>query len=132
MTDSFDDLCRQADERERNRPIDPDIVKLRKLLDDSVSIERVWDELNKRSAAPKATVEALAYQLRGGFAALSEPSARRRLFELNKSQVLEIANRLTRERWGKFENGEKPFRVPPWSETEIKALIKTWSERDGV
>lgn len=69
------------------------------------------------SDAAASTVEALAYQLRGGFSALRQPSAQIRLFELNEKQVSGLAKRLA--------TGRKPQRVP-WPENEISALLEMW------
>jgi len=89
-------------------------------------------------SAAASTVEALAYQLRGGVEALRDLEAQRRLLELDEAQMREIANRLTKWRWGKFENGKIPPRVkrlpfvgeegsvPPWSPDEIEAFAKLW------
>ena len=74
------------------------------------------------NGAPQTVVEALAYQLRAGFSALHDPSAQRRLFELSKSQLKEMAERLTKERWAL--DGTR--RVPPWAPNEIKTLIRIW------
>jgi hypothetical protein len=79
------------------------------------------------SCAAATTVEALAYQLRGGVSALREPSALRRISDLNESQIHEIAQRLTKERWGKAEPGRQPKRVPPWQPDEIEVLISIWT-----
>jgi hypothetical protein len=94
-------------------------------------------------AAAISTVEALAYQLRGGVETLRDPEAQRRLRELDETQVREIANRLTKWRWGKFGNGKKapnvkrlPFAgeegaVPPWEPANIETLFETWSRLHG-
>jgi hypothetical protein len=76
--------------------------------------------------APATVVEALAYQLRGGVNALREPSALRRISELDEKQAREMAKRLAKERYGKCEPGKPVFKVPPWSETEIKTFVKMW------
>jgi hypothetical protein len=76
--------------------------------------------------APAATVEALAYQLRGGVEALRDLDARRRLSELNEAQMREIADRLTKWRWGISKDGEMPPKVPPWTPDEIEAFAKLW------
>jgi hypothetical protein len=42
--------------------IEPErLAKLRRLLDDSISIEHVWDELNKPTGAETATLQAAEY-----------------------------------------------------------------------
>jgi hypothetical protein len=80
----------------------------------------------QRNGVPQATLEALAYQLRGGPAALRDPSAQRRLFELSETQVKEIAERLTKA------NLDGTAKVPPWDETEITAIVDLWSNRHAV
>jgi len=89
-------------------------------------------ELNGiKGRAAASTVEALAYQLRGGVNSLREPSAQRRLSELDEIQAREIANRLTRPRWGKSKNGETPSKVPPWSQSEIDTFVEMWRRLHG-
>jgi hypothetical protein len=75
-----------------------------------------------RRPTPQVEVEALAYELRAGVGALSEPSTQRRLAELDEAPMREIAARLTKARWNK--SGIR--RVPPWSAAEIEAFIRTW------
>jgi hypothetical protein len=77
-------------------------------------------EMSTRAAG--STVEALAHQLRGGIDALREPSALRRLSELDETQMREIADRLARSRWGQFKKGE----MVPWTSEEIEAFAKLW------
>jgi hypothetical protein len=88
---------------------------LRRLLNSSVTLERAHAELTGKPTgrAATSTVEALAYQLRGGVAVLREPSALRRLSELDEAQIHEIAERLTK-------------RIPPWRADEIETFIKLW------
>jgi hypothetical protein len=72
-----------------------ELDRLRKLLDDDVSLERAWHEINKRADAADSTVEALMFSLRErGVAALSEPETRRRLANLSSAQVREVLARL--------------------------------------
>jgi hypothetical protein len=104
----------------------------------SASLDALWHHLNRRPATPQSTVEALAYQLRGGVDALRDPSALRRLSELGETQMREIADRLTKWRWGKFENGKvapnvrrlphagEEGAVPPWTADEIETFMKIW------
>jgi hypothetical protein len=79
-------------------------------------IEASIERQRKTYGAAPTVVEALAYQLRGGFHVLRKASTQRRLSELDERQVLDMAKRLGRERSG----------APPWSETEIKAFLELW------
>jgi hypothetical protein len=79
-----------------------------------------------KPAAVSSTVDALAYQLRGGVAALREPSAQRRVSEFDELQIRGVAKRLIVPRWGKSNNGELPSKMPPWSPDEIETLLETW------
>jgi head-tail adaptor len=38
--------CREADARARKQKPDPKLARLRRLLEDSISIERAWAEIN--------------------------------------------------------------------------------------
>jgi hypothetical protein len=98
------------------------------LNDSNMSIDRLWTEFNnpRRRPAPEATVEALAYQLRDGVGALRDQAALIRIAELNEQQVLELARRLTKERWGKCEAGNPPFKVRGWNEVEIETFLEIW------
>jgi hypothetical protein len=60
--DTFAQACRKADEKERGKPVDPRIERARRLLEDDVSLERAWRELNKppNGIAP-ATLDAAEY-----------------------------------------------------------------------
>ena len=82
--------------------------------------------MRHRHGAPETVVEALAYQLRGGFEALRESSAAQRISELDEPQMRDIAGRLTKERRGKSKSSETPPRVPPWKPNEIEAFIRIW------
>jgi len=87
--------------------------------------------ISAKHRATNSTVEALAYQLRGGVNALREPSAQRRLSELDDAQMREIAQRLTKSRWGKSNNGETPPKVPPWRQIEIETFVEIWRNLHG-
>jgi hypothetical protein len=81
--------------------------------------------------APATTVEALAYQLRGGVEVLREESALPRVAALDEKQAMDLANRLCKERFGKCEIGKPFFNVPAWTEFEIKTFIKIWRLSHG-
>jgi hypothetical protein len=92
--------------------------------------------------APKALVEALAYQLRSGVIALKELSAQRRIAELDEAQAKEIAQRLTKWRWSKLALNAprverlpvpgEPATVPPWESAQIKMFVDLWSKTHRV
>jgi transposase len=97
---TFAATCRKGDAARRKQRSDPHTEFLRTLLEDDVSLERAWDEINRDArkrynAAPQATVAALMYSLRErGVAALKEPATQRRLSELSEQQVDEVGSRL--------------------------------------
>src|SRR5262249_51583970 len=99
--DTFERACRKADRKAAARPQDRRLERLRRLLEDDVSLERAWFELNKRhdNEAPQATVEALVYELRTyGLAALERPNCRRRLADVSTAQLRDVIARLLRLR----------------------------------
>jgi len=46
---TFAEACRKADEKQRRKPPNPRLDRLRRLMDDDVSIERAWHELHERA-----------------------------------------------------------------------------------
>jgi hypothetical protein len=114
--DTFEEACRRADEKRRREAEPERLAQLRRLLDDSVSIERAWSELNhrRRDGAPQATVEALVFSLRDGIAALGRPATLRGLSELSAAQLREVAVRVQ-----KF----KPAIAQPWRPEDVEVLI---------
>ena len=100
------------------------LARLRRLMDDNVSLDRAWDELNRRAdGAAASTVEALVYGLREGLVALSKnPDRLRRLSELNAEQLCAVCERL--------QNFQSHI-APAWTPNEVKALIAIWSKRHG-
>ena len=101
-----------------NRPSPPDrqtIERARRLLDDNVSLERAWHEINARPGrAAQTTVEALMFSLRDGVGALSRPDTLRRLSELDDLQLREVVVRLLQF---KTEIAE------PWTPEEVEILL---------
>jgi len=69
------------------------LARLRRLMDDNVSLDRAWHELNDRpSGAAASTVEALVFGLRDGLAALPKnPDRLRRLSELSAEQLRAVS-----------------------------------------
>ena len=97
------------------------LARLRRLMDDDVSLDRAWHELNAGAAA--STVEALVFGLRDGLAALPKnPDRLRRLSELNAEQLCAVCERL--------QNFQSHI-APAWTPNEVKALIAIWSKRHG-
>jgi hypothetical protein len=107
------------DENIRTRPpterIDPRTKRLRALLDDSVSLERAYAELNRRDHAAASMVEALMYSLRErGPGALQEPATLQRLHACSTAQLHEVAERV--------QNLARA-----WMPNDVVALIAAWS-----
>jgi hypothetical protein len=115
----------EADKRQRRKPIDPRIVRVRRLLADDVSLERAWHEIcaeHFRGRAAASTVEALMFSLRAGVAALGKPDTLRRLSELSDAQLREVAVRLQ-----KFTAEI----ARPWPPEDIEVLLATRSRVRG-
>jgi hypothetical protein len=77
------------------------LARLRLLLSDNISLDRVWHELNdpRTRPAPQTTVNALLYQLRkDGLAALENPTCRRRLADISDEQLHEVLAALIQAR----------------------------------
>jgi hypothetical protein len=111
-------VCRRADAKraaERQHG-SADMLRLRRLLDDNISLERAWAELNqgRRADAPQATVEALLFSLRDGIAALGQSETVHRLSELSPAQLREVAVRVQ-----KF----KPEISQPWASEDVEVLL---------
>lgn len=96
------------------------IARLRRLLDDDVSLDRAWRELNDRpQRAAESTVEALMYSLRSGISALARADTVRRLSELSDTQMREVAVRVQ-----KF----KPHIAPAWTANDVRVLFAARSK----
>jgi hypothetical protein len=94
-----------------------EVVRARRLLDDNVTLERAWHELNNiKGRATDFTVETLMFSLRErGARALDEPDTRRWLAELSDEQVIEVGIRLQRL---------KPEIARAWPADEIESLMQ--------
>jgi hypothetical protein len=110
-------LCREADQRARQQPPNARLKRLRRLLEDNVSLERAWTELNQvTEGAPEPTIEALMYLLRSrGVKALEEPDTKRRLAQLSDRQIIEVGERLQRL---------KPHIARAWTTEDVKILFR--------
>src|SRR5262249_54869403 len=115
-------LCQGADQRARQRPQDARLVRVRALLDESVTIERGSTELSTvKKRAPQTTVEALMHSIReGGVKALEEPAPKRRLGELSDEQAIDVGNRLQRL---------KPNIACAWTAEEVGILFQVRSKK---
>jgi hypothetical protein len=122
---TFAKACREADKKQRRKPKDPRIARLRKLMADDVSLEQAHAEistwhLDGRSA--DSALEALMYSLRFGVGALGRPDTLRRLAELSDTQTRQVAVRVQ-----KF----KPHIAPAWTATDVEVLLAAWSRVRG-
>lgn len=63
---TFAAACEAADEKQRRRPSDPQLEKLRRLMDGDVSLERAWAELNTHTQGdvPTATLRTAEFLLK--------------------------------------------------------------------
>jgi hypothetical protein len=116
---TFVTACRQADAKRARLGESEEIVRARRLLDDGISLERAYAEINSNrlnGRAADSTVEALMFSLRGrGVRALAEPDTKRRLAELSDEQVIEVGARL---------RTLEPTIAKPWSVDEVSILMQ--------
>jgi len=101
------------------------LVRLRRLLNDNVSLERPYAELNaadRNGQTAAATVEALMFSLRSGLAALSNPHTLGQLSELSEEQVRAVIVRLQKL---------QPEIAPPWTPEEVVVLLAAWGRCHG-
>jgi hypothetical protein len=119
LSSTFAKLCREADEKQRRKLPDPRLERLRRLMDDDVSIERAWHEINHPTdRAAASTVEVLMLALRErGVAALAEPAVRQRLAQLDEEQVVKVGDRL---------QALRPHVAKAWTASELKELAQAW------
>src|SRR5215831_19304549 len=103
--------------------VSAEILRARRLLDENVSLERAWSEINDApDRAAASTIEALMFALRAGGTALSYPHARRRLSELSEAQLHEVSARLQ-----KFQ----PNIARAWTPVEVEFLVAIWIDLHG-
>jgi hypothetical protein len=114
MDDSFERACREADRKIAARSQNPRLTRLRRLLEDNVSLERAQHEIMRARPAPEALVEALMYSLRRGIDELAQPDTQRRLSALAEHQLEAVCLRVQR-----FE----PNIAEPWSADDVDLLI---------
>jgi hypothetical protein len=120
LSSTFAAACRAADEKQRRKRVAPAIERLRRLLDDGISLVRAWHELSKPSGrAADGTVDALVFALRRGLDAIKHPDNQRRLSELDDTQMRAVAARL---------QNFMPHIAPAWKSADVEALISAWSK----
>jgi hypothetical protein len=119
---TFAALCRAADAKQRKKPRNPDVERLRVLLPREVTISRADAEIRAhhfRGRASDWTVEALVYALRDGLGVLKDSSNQRRLRELNDKQMKDVAARVQQF---------MPHIAPAWKADDVQALLSLWSK----
>jgi hypothetical protein len=91
-TPAFCQQCREADVRAAaSRGDDPHLKRLRRLMDDEISLERAYAEMMKARPTPNATIEAIKQAVRDrGVPALKKPAARERLSRCDDAARAEI------------------------------------------
>ena len=100
-----------------------EILRARRLLDENVSLERAWSEMQaSRGRAASSTVEALVFSLRAGGTALAFPHARRRLADLAEAQLHEVCARLQKI---------APNIARAWTPIEVELLVAVWDDFHG-
>jgi hypothetical protein len=119
MDDTFERACREADRKTAARAQDPRLSRLRRLLEDDVSLERTQHEIMRARRAPEATVDALVYSLRRGVNKLTNADTLHRLLGLDEGQIKAVCRRVQ-----SFD----PEIATPWSSDEVAALIAKWRE----
>jgi hypothetical protein len=66
LPSTFAKACREADEKQHRKPVDPRIAKARRRLADDVSFERAWHELNRPTRVAASTLMAAEHLVREG------------------------------------------------------------------
>jgi hypothetical protein len=124
LRSSFARLCREADKKQRQRPVDPSLARARKRLADDISLESAYGEIcaERLHGRAAAATEALMFSLRNGIAALSKPDTLRRLSELSEVQLRHVAVRLQ-----KF----KPEIAKRWPPEDVEVLLATRNKIRG-
>ena len=63
---TFPKLCHEADKKQRRKPKNPRLERLRRLLDDDVSLESAWHQLSRPLGVPIATLWAAEFLAQQG------------------------------------------------------------------
>jgi hypothetical protein len=116
--DTFERACRKADCKAAARLRNPRLERLRRLLEEDITLDRAYHEIMRNRPAPEVLVEALMFSLRRGVGELTKPDTQRRLSELSEDQLLAVCQRL---------QNFKPNIAPAWPPGELEALASIWS-----
>jgi hypothetical protein len=119
MDDTFERACGEADRKAAARPQDPRLTRLRRLLEDEISLERAQHEIMRARPAPETTVDALVYSLRRGVHEVTNADTLHRLSGLGEGQLKAVCRRV---------QSFNPEIAIPWSSDEVAALIAKWRE----
>ena len=101
---------------------DPDLQRLRKLLDDRVTLAAAWAAMHRNRPAPEAMLEALVFSLRRGDGELAQPDTQRRLSALDADQLEAVCLRV---------QAFQPAIAEPWSAEDADLLISAWRKFHG-
>jgi hypothetical protein len=97
-SDTFSLASARADAKAKLKP-SPEILRARRLLDDNVSLDRAWAEINdsRNRPTPPATIEAIMYCVRErGIRALKEPANVERLSRCDAAAMAQINKRIAK------------------------------------
>ena len=100
-----------------SRRDDPDLQRLRKLLDDRVTLGAAGAAMHRNRPAPETTIEALMFSLRRGVNELVKPDTQRRLSALDETQLEAVCVRV---------QAFKPAIAEAWSAKDADLLISAW------
>src|SRR5262249_44748337 len=112
----------QGDEKQRCKLPDLRLERLRRLMDDDVSIERAWHKIDPNDRAAASTVEALKFSWRRGINELTQPSTLRRLSTLDEYQLEDVCLRV---------QAFQQRIAPAWSAADADLLISAWRKFRG-
>jgi hypothetical protein len=111
---TFCSACCKAD---RGRQSDPKTERLRRLMEDDVSLDRTYYELGRNRRPIQFVVEAVMFSLRRGVDELTKPDTLRRLAQFDENQVKEVCRRV---------QAFKPEIAKAWTAEEAAALESIW------
>jgi hypothetical protein len=98
--DTFERACDRAEMEAAKRPVDAATKRARRLLEDDVSLDRAWRELNdarRRPPTPQVVVEAIWHCVRErGLSALDEPVNLERLRRCDAMTLAQIDARVAK------------------------------------
>jgi hypothetical protein len=125
---TFSHACDRADRRARRRREDPELARLRHMLEDDVSLDRAYAALNSDRLMPEATIEALIYSCRQGPPALDQPDNVRRFGQLSERELREVYGRVQGLSLDLQHDGKPAVR---WTAEQADALLDKWNACHG-